>query len=530
MKKKAVLIAALLSATLGGTLASAQTLPQATREKIIKATVMLLPTGADGKLSGSLGSGSIISPSGYILTNYHVIGDVESRQISPWIQVRTIRFADQEPVPSYWGNVVAADPNLDLAIVKITEDKDQKPVSNLNLPFVQLGDSNSLTIGDPIYVFGFQGTGGMTMSYSQGSVSGFTGDDLQSSGRQWIKHDAQTGPGNSGGGIYDARGDLIGIHSAGVSGDHNSRTSFMRPIALAWGLITPNVPKFAVRPGTGIQASAPPASQSSSSASGGKVASKDSAPVGSITSWPPKIAVGQAWGVITVGNDIDETWQLKLTALSTKGNPKGTASSKNKTADAFLYYSKEEDTVWYDMAYDKTAFISCKFQKGGIKNGMLTGALLYFKDGQADGQEIGDCGAMPMAATGTGVATAPPANTSSTASSKLTWPLRPQKGQNWTFQIPTFGQVKVSLTGTDNLGPIGKGTLPKGTTIDAAFYYDEKDKTTWLDLFDKSSLLYCAFDAKSIGNGTLKGTAYFRKDKDSGQDAENLGECTGKLN
>ena len=227
MKKR--LAGLLMVGMLALTAAQAQVLPKATRENIVKSTVMLLPADKDGKLEGTLGSGSVISPLGYILTNYHVIGDVENRVIAPIILIRTVKFVDQAPQPKYIGKVIAADPNLDLAIVRIVATLDGKPVGTLNLPFVELGDSNSATLGDPIYVFGFQGTGGDTLSFSSGSVGGFTGDDLISSGRQWIKHDAQTGPGNSGGGMYDENGLLIGVHSAGVTGDHDSRTAFARP-------------------------------------------------------------------------------------------------------------------------------------------------------------------------------------------------------------------------------------------------------------------------------------------------------------
>lgn len=522
-------IAALLLLTAFGS-ACAQILPQAARERIIKATVMLMPAGEDGKLQGTLGSGSVISPAGFILTNYHVVGDPDNRRLAPWILVRTIRFVDQAPVPTYWGKVVAADPNLDLAIVKIVEDKDQKAVSNLNLPFVQLGDSNTLTLGDPVYVFGFQGTGGETLSFSQGSVGGFTGDDLQSSGRQWIKHDAQTGPGNSGGGAYDVNGDLIGIHSAGVSGDHNSRTSFMRPIAVAWGLITPNVPKFAVRQGTATMAGT---SSSSGSSSGSTSQPRPSSAAGS-AAWPPKIAVGQTWGFALKGDKVEEVWQLSLSGLSAKGNPKGTASNGKRQTDAFFYYDSKEDVVWLDLPIDQTAFYSCGFEKGSQKDNMWTGDLWYFKDANANGEKIGACGAVEASAKGTGGSTTTgtrPSNTGTPGTAaKLSWPLKPQPGQRWQFQIERFGVVNVTLKSRNSQGAAAGVAVVEKTELNTEFYYDEKDDTTWLDISDNKSLLYCAFEKEGMGNGSLSGTAYYRKDTSSNADAEKLGSCTGKLN
>lgn len=531
MKKLAAL---LLTVTLTNTFsqALAQSLPQAARQRIIQATVMLLPANEDGSLQDSLGSGTIISPSGYILTNYHVIGDIENRDVAPWIQVRTIRFVDQQPILSYWGKVVAADPNLDLAIVKIVMDKDQKTVGNLNLPTVQLGDSNTLTLGDPIYVFGFQGTGGLTLTYSSGSVGGFTGDDLVSSGRQWIKHDAQTGPGNSGGGVYDANGDLIGIHSAGVS-EGSSRTAFMRPIAVAWGLITPNVPKFAVRPGTApTQAQTPKTStqspKTSSQTSQGSQGSQGS----SAMTWPPKISTGQTWGFMLKSDDIEEIWQVKVTGTTAKGTPKGTASSDKRDTEALLYYVGKDDTLWLDLPLKGDSFYSCAFKKSGVKQDIWTGELLYYENADADGESIGACGALLSGAgssSGSSSGSSTSTSTPSSSNSKLTWPLKPRVGQTWQVQIPKFGSASVKLTKAAEGGATGSATLGK-STLDAQFYYEDKEDTTWLDISDDTSLLYCAFEKGGLKGTTLTGTAYYRADMKSSQDAEKLGSCTAKLN
>ncbi|MER3556370.1 MAG: hypothetical protein C4331_19050, partial [Meiothermus sp.] len=96
----------------------AQTLPREIRERIIAATVLI--TFPIDPQTDSIGSGTIISPQGYILTNYHVIGDNDSRTVAPKIYVGTIRFVDQPPEVKYLAKVVAADPNLDLeTVVKV---------------------------------------------------------------------------------------------------------------------------------------------------------------------------------------------------------------------------------------------------------------------------------------------------------------------------------------------------------------------------------------------------------------------------
>ncbi|MFK7601125.1 trypsin-like peptidase domain-containing protein, partial [Deinococcus sp. SM5_A1] len=128
----------------------------------------------------------MISPVGYVLTKLHVVGDTESHKVSDWILVGTVKFVDREPEPACWGRVVAADANLELAVVGILENHDQKPVGALNLPFVELGDSNSLTVGDPLFVFGFRGMGSDTLIYTSGAGGGLTGENTQGSGRQWI--------------------------------------------------------------------------------------------------------------------------------------------------------------------------------------------------------------------------------------------------------------------------------------------------------------------------------------------------------
>lgn len=519
--------------------AFAQVLPKDARERIIKATVMLLPTDAKGKLDGSLGSGTIISPLGYILTNYHVVGDTDNRTLSPWIQIRTIRFVDQEPEVAYWGKVVVADPTLDLAIVHIEEDKNEKPVSNLNLPYAELGDSNSMTIGDPIFIFGFQGTGGMTLTFSKGSVGGFTGEDLESSGKQWLKHDAQTGPGNSGGGAYDENGLLIGVHSAGVSGDHNSRTGFMRPLALAWGLITPNVPRFVVRgpsqssgqstAGKGTSGnSTSGTSTSGNSTSGTTTTSNGAANTNSSGNWPPKLAVGQNYQVALKGQSLSETWTVDLNAKDSDGDPKGMATSGNRKQSVFMYYDAKSDRVWVDIVQNDKSTTSCAFDKDGVKTAVWSGRAYTFKDSSSDGQRIGDC----TATLKTGVVAQTP-NTgqngtqgTTSGNGSVTWPVNPQVGQTWAFNIKGSGTWVVALSKRSEKGnPTGTATSPKNEKWTGFFYYDTAKKEAWLDLTkDGKYYLSCLFEPGSLKGSTLAGVAYEFKDENDEQGTE-LGDC-----
>lgn len=506
MRLRSVLVALFVS-LLG--FASAQ-LPRATRDLITRSTVMLLPTGKDGKLDGSLGSGSIISPLGYILTNYHVVGDPDTRELSEWIQVRVIRFVDQEPEFRYWGQVVKADPNLDLAIVKIVQDTQEKPVGPLNLPYVELGDSGSLIIGDPIAVFGYQGTGGMTLSFSNGSVAGFTGESRDGSGRQWIKHDAQTGPGNSGGGVYDETGALIGVHTVGVAGNNNSRTAFFRPIALAWGLITPNVPRFVVH-GQGQGSGSTPSG-------GGSQGTPQTA--GSTPGWPPALAVGQNWNLEFRGSPNAGAWAVALTGKDSDGDTTGTASSGGQNRKSSMYYDSDNDRVWLEVIQSDGSSLGCVISPADIASAPWAGRAYTFKAGSTTGDRIGDCtfGLRQSGSTGTSAAS-------------LGWPPRLSVGQTWIVTFQATGQNAawiVPLTEKDNQGdPAGTATSGSRTRSAFAYYYAKNDRALF-DLYDTDKTsISCAVGPDDARGAVWNGRAYaYAAGATSG---ELIGTCTASL-
>ncbi len=142
----------------------------------------------------SLGSGVIISPEGYILTNEHVITQATTIQV---------RLADKT---EFKATLVGSDPKSDLAVLRIEADK--------VLPYIHMGHSDDLMIGETVIAIG--NPFGLSHSVTTGVISAMnrsirTGDRLY---QDFIQTDASINPGNSGGPLLNINGDLIGINTA----------------------------------------------------------------------------------------------------------------------------------------------------------------------------------------------------------------------------------------------------------------------------------------------------------------------------
>ena len=146
----------------------------------------------------SLGSGFIIHEDGYCVTNNHVID--RAREI-------TVDLPDGRKLEA---DLVAADPDNDLAILRIKSDKP--------LPYIELGDSADLMIGEPVIAVG--NPLGFSHSVSTGIVSALhrTLEDPRLKLEELIQTDAAINPGNSGGPLLNAYGQVIGINTA-IRGD-----------------------------------------------------------------------------------------------------------------------------------------------------------------------------------------------------------------------------------------------------------------------------------------------------------------------
>jgi S1-C subfamily serine protease len=235
-------------ASIGGSAADAPAAPAAT-EDLVKATVQILMVATIGgqEQAYGLGSGTILSEDGLILTNAHVamptaagLGVFEADP-TPAVDpedliVAIVESEDLPPVPTYRATVVSADGYLDAAVIQIDRGLDGQRLAGgaLNLPTVPIGDSEALHVGDPLTVVGFPGIGGNTISLSSGRASGFLGDD-RIGARAWIKTDAVVSGGNSGGLAANEAGELIGIPTR--ARDDVGGFSWIRPIALVMPLI-----------------------------------------------------------------------------------------------------------------------------------------------------------------------------------------------------------------------------------------------------------------------------------------------------
>lgn len=196
------------------------------------------------------GSGFLFSPLGYVLTNYHVIRDVQATLNIDGVKVKgTIKVsrieallpgeaapAAQDVSPArYEASIVASSQELDLAVLSI---------GGAALPFLQFGDSDAIEPGDPVDALGFPfgrdiEIGKPTLptedmpavSLSSGNVSAFRSDEQGQ--RRFIQTTTALNPGNSGGPILDRDGFVIGIASRVMTGGKTAGVGFAVPINTA---------------------------------------------------------------------------------------------------------------------------------------------------------------------------------------------------------------------------------------------------------------------------------------------------------
>lgn len=151
--------------------------------------------------TGSLGSGFIISPDGYVVTNNHLI---QGAQGTGTVDSVTVILSDRRELPA---RIIGRDQASDLALLK---------VEGANFPFVQWGDSQRARVGDWVMAIGNPyGLGGtVTAGIISALHRGITGAGAYD---RYIQTDASINMGNSGGPMFDLNGNVIGVNSALIS-------------------------------------------------------------------------------------------------------------------------------------------------------------------------------------------------------------------------------------------------------------------------------------------------------------------------
>lgn len=168
------------------------------------------------RLETNLGSGVVISPQGYLLTNNHVIEGAEEILVA----LRDGRNAPAE--------VVGSDPESDVAVLKIDLP---------DLPSITLGNSEDLRVGDVVLAIGNPFGVGQTVTMGIVSATGRSKLGI-STFENFIQTDAAINPGNSGGALINTNGELLGINTAIFSRSGGSQgIGFAIPMSLARGIM-----------------------------------------------------------------------------------------------------------------------------------------------------------------------------------------------------------------------------------------------------------------------------------------------------
>jgi serine protease Do len=165
----------------------------------------------------SSGSGVIVDPAGYIVTNAHVVGSAQRLRVEiPVSGGSSVVSAASRSMP---GQVIGIDPETDLAVVKIDGAK---------LPTIAFGDSEELQPGQLVMAFG--SPMGLSNSVSLGVVSSVARQLEPESTMIYVQTDASINPGSSGGALVDIRGRLVGINTLNVTrGGGNDGLGFAAP-------------------------------------------------------------------------------------------------------------------------------------------------------------------------------------------------------------------------------------------------------------------------------------------------------------
>ncbi|MHB8783567.1 MAG: DegQ family serine endoprotease [Desulfobacteria bacterium] len=265
----------------------------------------------------SLGSGFIVSSDGYILTNNHVVEKADEV---------TVTLLDKE---EFKAKVVGTDPKIDIALIKIDVKK--------KLPYVALGDSDKLDVGEWVVAIGNPFGLGHTVTAGIVSAKG----RIIGSGPydDFIQTDASINPGNSGGPLFNLKGEVVGINTAIIQGGQG--IGFATPIQLAKSVLDQLKDKGKVTRGwlgVYIQQLTPETAESLG------ISGKHGALVSDVTSGGPAEKAGIRSGDVIVafdGKEIKDEHDLPQAVATTK---------PGKTVDVRLLRDGKEKTIAVTIA------------------------------------------------------------------------------------------------------------------------------------------------------------------------------------
>jgi serine protease Do len=191
-----------------------------------------------------LGSGFIIHPDGYVVTNQHVISGERDITLTMFAQseheLRRVQFESVR--------IVAMNPHIDLALLKIEDDFDHE------LQVIPIGNSDRLLQGQAVFAIG--SPLGLDRTVSQGIVS-LKNRPLR--GHLFVQSTVQVNPGNSGGPLLNLRGELVGVNNMKISATGVEGMSFAIPANVLHGFLD-NLDAFAFdprNPNTGFRYNSP---------------------------------------------------------------------------------------------------------------------------------------------------------------------------------------------------------------------------------------------------------------------------------
>lgn len=179
-------------------------------------SIVYVEATAKGHTGAFSGTGVVVTGSGYVLTNYHIIEETD------YIEVMLLSDRGRTMHPA---QVIGFDEGFDIAVLKFDGE-------GLGLTPARLGDSDLLAVGDPVYAEG-NPLGYLTGTMTEGIVSALEREsEVNSDGMGMIQTSAALNPGNSGGALVNGQGQVVGITSAKITGLMRERDESLEDAAV----------------------------------------------------------------------------------------------------------------------------------------------------------------------------------------------------------------------------------------------------------------------------------------------------------